>query len=444
MSVITVGSNFTFAEIQAAIDNSAGWDTIVLNSGAYTSGGVSYITVNKPMTIVGYGATLFQDTSGGGALYITSDDVTVKGLEIVGPQNAVAVGNEKAIQAYGASATVPIKNLKCKDLRIRRWGYIGFWLSYVERFVIRDCEINNIARAGLVTLSCSFGTIDGNYIHDMTQPDNQVNSYGIQLTRYQQYDMVVSPRSHHITVSNNHIDGVPKWEGIDTHAGAYITISNNTVLDTKVGIAVVGCPDETGVDLYGPKYVTVTGNTIDSGVTDGSRDAGIQFVGPTPTVGNCPDWGTGTIVGNTIIGHGRESSSTSGAIQFYGTKGLVVSGNSIFNAGNGGILAYHTNYGYNISSNTIQDVWSISQINAVGIYIRNSYNSGYIGDNVIQNTGYYTDGRKVLTYGAWVYNAISNLTSWGELRVSLSPGTPTVTEGANASSTEFNPAKVQV
>jgi hypothetical protein len=174
---------------------------------------------------------------------------------------------------------------------------------------------------------------------------------------------------------------VKKWEGIDTHAGQRLSIIGNQVFDCLVGIALVASPDEFSAELYAPQDITVIGNTVDSRVSDGSRQSGIKLVGASGVSVN--EYATGVISGNIVRGHGNDTNGLDGAIQIYCTRGVVISGNVVFEASPNGIALYHDNLDFVVSGNTITDTWTNSRPIAVGITTSSTNNKGFITDNTV-------------------------------------------------------------
>jgi hypothetical protein len=169
------------------------------------------------------------------------------------------------------------------------------------------------------------------------------------------------------------------WEGIDTHSGTGIAITGNTVTSCFRGIAAVASP-VSGVDALAPLGVTISGNTVDSNVTDGSADGGIYFTGAY-NGSSVVEYATGSITGNHVFGHAGPAD-TIGAVTFYYTRGLVVTGNDVHEAsGAGAFSAYRDNLGFTLTGNTIVDVWSNSYSGVAAVNLRSGTNTGTIGGN---------------------------------------------------------------
>jgi len=370
-----------YADAQTAIDAAPAGSTVRFTTAFHAL--TAPVNVNKALTIdSSRGTQISQDTAGVAAFDVTASGVTFRGLRITGTQFAALGLGSIGIRAIGPSAAAPIAGLRIESCTLDAWAHHAIYCQYVTDFALRSNVIYNMAYAGLTVLSGLRGVVTGNSISSVIQGTGAVNSYGILLTRGDIESLVTDPRTSDVVVSGNVVDGVPSWEGIDTHGGQRIIITGNTVRDTFVGIALVPATGS-GVTDYGPIDCIVSGNTIDSGVSDGTRSNGINFVGVGTSLGTATDAATGTIVGNTIRGHGTKTSDTSGAIVAYYTRGLVVSSNQIIEPSPNGIVIYHTNYGYTVSGNTVTDAWS-DGTNTTGVILRSTDNEGLVSGNVLQ------------------------------------------------------------
>lgn len=362
------------AAIQAALDAGG---TVTFPAGTYHVDQL-YVSVAGTTLVGEDGARLTFDASGPG-LYVTASDVTIRGLEIVGPQTEIWRSSESGVKAVGASATEPVRNLVVENSRIRRWSGGGVWTEFTTGLTVRNNAISDIGYAGVMLLSTTDGWINGNTIGNVRQSDGAKTSYGIAISRYTTADLSVYPRSARIQVHANTVTGVPLWECIDTHGGQQITITANVVTDCNKGIAVVPSKGVSGENTYAPLDVTVTANLVNSGRTDGSRGAGIEFVGAGARAGSPVELATGSVTGNTVRGHGTHLFRSAG-ILVYNTRALEVSKNSIINCAPTSVLLYHDNYEYKIVDNTISYAVSAGQ---TPIGYESTHNTGIVGGNKV-------------------------------------------------------------
>lgn len=339
------------------------------------------VNISKAMRIVSNGAKLTQTGTSKKGLYITASNVSVNGLYLAGRQFATATATEHAIHAKGTDGTAPITNVEVRDCRIENWGFYGILLEYVTDFEVARNRVKDVSYGGIVGLSVIHGVIGQNRVANIT-PGSGGNAYGIAVSRNTTDSLTTDPHAEDITIIGNEVRDIPIWEGLDTHAGIRIAFIGNTIYNTKYGIALGAANMLTGsVPTWAPKGCSVIGNTLDSGVTDGSRQAGINFTGALGSAGSPTDLATGTIIGNSITGHGDIGSYHSAGLYIAGTQGVTVQGNELFRCSSHGINVYQDDYGFNVSGNTVVDPWNNAQGDALGLHISTHYNTGYIGGN---------------------------------------------------------------
>ena len=272
--------------LQDLIDAAPNGATLNVPGCTFTGGA----TIDKPLTLVGATITTGRSKVG---LIVNASDVTLRGLRITGPQATVYDRSEKAIDVRG-SATSPIDNLVIRDSVIRRFGYGGIHAKYLTEFTIRDNTISDGVYAGIMVISGVRGTISGNTVERVGVQGaaaNDNNAYGIALTQQVSTDT----RSTDIVVSGNTVDGVPTWHGLDTHGGARITWTGNTVKGCRDGIFITGWSTNRALDNV------IDANHVED--TINSNQYGITSVFSTG----------GRVTGNTIVswplGHGVLTTS---------------------------------------------------------------------------------------------------------------------------------------
>jgi hypothetical protein len=344
------------------------------------------------------------------AITVSANDVVLDGLRVFGTGSTTA-STGSGVTAVG-TAIAPITGLRIRSPKVQDFTKYGILLEQCWDFAIERPRIDNIAYAGIMALSCVGGNIDGGTVKNITQPSGFTNSYGIAMTRNSSQNITDAPRSSGITVNGVTVDGVPLWEGIDTHGGQQLTITNNKVFNTKVGIALVACPNASAVDTYAPTGIIVIGNTIDAKVSDGSRSQGINIVGAGITVGAPVEYATAIVSGNTIIDHGNEATvAYSGGIQAYFTQGTVISNNRIVRPAHCGVLAYHSNDGLIVANNTVEDAWSNGQAFAAAVELRSTNNTVTVSGTQILRAA--KTATYVNTRGLDASNATANVVTDG-------------------------------
>lgn len=260
-------------------DDTAAWNTAVASvpSGAtftcpegdrYKLSGP--INIAKAVTIEG--GEFLPHTTGRG-LNITASDVTIRGSKFTSTSAANPDASHQIIAAVGTSSA-PLRRVTVDKVTIDKSRHHGVWLEWCEDIKVRDCQIADFQYSGVMLISVTRGEVSGCIIRNALQEGTLVNSYGIAAT-----DLVNTSagRSRDILITRNIVDNIPKWEGIDTHGGERITITDNVITRCYDGISAVGGSSSR---VSAPRSVVISGNTIDSMGISGAR-SGIRFYGIT-------------------------------------------------------------------------------------------------------------------------------------------------------------------
>ncbi len=341
-----------------------------------------------PVGVRVFGPGTLHQTGTDVAALILSSRCTVEGVRITGPGSTVTSANSWGIGATGTNAA-PLTDITIRNTEISGFQFYGIRLKNVDRFTITGNYVHDCWYALIMLLGCSFGKVNGNTVSTATISTGRGgvadDCYGIAMT-YDAIDGANARMSTDIVCSDNLVMNIETWEGIDTHAGQRLTISNNEVYRCRTGIGVV---PGAGVVVRAPRDVIVIGNTVDSMRDTGDVDAGISFAGKSSaTVGVADQYGTGCIVGNTVRRHGLDSNRDIGAMYIVATQGLVVSGNRIDLPCRSGIVMFHTNDRYTLSANTIIEVWTDNvAANPTAIVLRSGSNVGLIVGNTLVASG---------------------------------------------------------
>lgn len=361
------------AEIQAALTAAAAVQgTVLIPPGTYRIS--SALTVGAGVTVTGVG-TIRQMTNNTAGLSVTTSGVTIEGITLQGTRStAVFAGGEYAILAYGASTSSRVTDLSVRGVTAYGWGYGGVRAQFVDRLSVVDCYIHDVGYTGVELLSVAYGQVRGNRVEDVT-PGSSGNMYGIALTHGGTYG-ASNPDTTDTVVDGNVVSGV-NWEGIDTHGGLRITISNNVLLNCKDSISL------NPTSSSSPKGISITGNVIDSLVdTEPYSGAGfsIHVTGASTSV---------RAQGVTITGNTLRRAPT---MMIQNTYGTVITGNTFDTCcAYGAIWPYGYNTGFNITGNVFIDVWNSANW-AACIAVNTTYNAGTIATNLL------VDGPKTATY----------------------------------------------
>ena len=239
------------------------------------------LNLTKPVTIEG--GEFLPHTTGRG-LNITASDVTIQGSRFTSASAANPLASHQIIAASGTSST-PLRRVTVDKVIIDKSRYHGVWLEWCEDVKVTGTSITDFQYGAVMLVSVTRGEVSGCIIRNGLQEGGLVNAYGIAAT-----DLVntVAGRSKDILITRNVVDNIPKWEGIDTHGGERITITDNIVTRCRDGIAAVAGNSSRAT---APKDLVISGNTIDSlgiasprsairlyGITDGPQAS--AMVGP--------------------------------------------------------------------------------------------------------------------------------------------------------------------
>lgn len=394
------------------------------------------VNISKAITVLSPGmGGFYSQVSGTTAQRMfrsTSGNVHFQGVKLKGSQYAVAA-NQYGISFIGASPAVPAVNVSVVDCDISEFAYAGIFAQYVRQIKFDRNRVHDIAYAGIMTASCTRGTIDDNDVWNITQATGYVNSYGITASRTPG-SLVDQPRSAGLSIKSNRVSDVPLWVGIDTHGGQGLLISENIITNCGTSISLVSAQDAGLAYVFAPLDMEITNNLIDSGVTDGSRGAGVNLSG------NVTQRATGKIVGNTVRGCGQQAVGSGAGIYLENTDGAIVGANRVIEPGVSGITAYANNVGFTISGNTIVDQWSNS-VNTKSVNVQIDGNTGYVGENTALVAGKAATYTAANGFGVFIANQPTNIISLGTNRMGVTV-TPLYDPGAKARIGFFGVASV--
>lgn len=337
------------------------------------------IIINKPVSIDFNGTQIIQQTSGKGGIKVTSGDVSLANLVLIGYQNALIVPTEIGINCFGVNSGNYLENIIFRNCAVSNFGFSGIKLEFVSNFEVTSCNIHNVALSGVWGNSCKIGDISGNIIKDIKETKG--NAYGITLSRKENNSLVVSPRSTDIVVSKNRVENVLVWEGLDTHGGENISFIDNTLINCKVGIAAVGSDNGRQAQTFAPINCTIASNTITSNVENGTNGAGIIIAGCNTSI----EQATNCIVTSNIIeNYGNQTNALSGGIYVRNTENLSISNNTISNPSPSGICMSSNNYAFTITGNSILDAWTNTGLQAIGVLLNTAPQNGVISGNTFK------------------------------------------------------------
>ena len=354
--------------IQLALNENTGKILLFPPDTQYSISSTLFVPSNTH--IIGYGSKLTLENQN--TLFEVDENVVIEGLEM--ESFNTFNDNDRAISMIGEYNNYK-KGLIVSNCHIHDFGGFGLRLEYSKDIKLLNNTIEKIGYAGVQTFSADNVNVFGGVIRDIGSNGVEPLAYGVTFSRYGlDNSLTIYPRSKNCSVRNVLIDGVTTWEALDTHAGEDITFENNTIKNSRVGIAAV--PSHlNGVQDHPPVNIKVLNNTVQGGGGVGISIAGSDI--------NEPAWDV-LVNGNTLLDCGTEGVTTDGAIRIRNTKGVIITNNNLDHSIEGGINLFIENDGFIVSSNTIKDSHSSEYAGVFGIALRQDRNNeGIISSNNI-------------------------------------------------------------
>lgn len=276
-----------FASLQDAVDGTPSGGTLWIPEGTHTTNGA---TVSKSMTITGPGMLDLVSTTNW-ALFITSSNVTIRGLRIdgTGRTDGLSAPNAGLIKAQGTSSGI-LDNIVIEDCYLTNSKFTAIELEWVRYGRVANNAIKTHTYGGIMLFSVRACAVVGNVIEEIY---GYSNGYGIAVSDYVNATWA---RSEDVSIVGNTIIDVRDWEGIDTHGGIRISIVGNVLRKCKDGIALIAGNSDR---VTGPEDVTVVGNVIDRSIAT-SGGSGIRVTGGTAAAKRV------TVAGNQVTGYTQQ------------------------------------------------------------------------------------------------------------------------------------------
>lgn len=357
-------------------------DELVLESGNVRSN--SPIVLDRRMTLRG-GATLTTGNVAAEQIRIAAGGVTVAELALPGVGAGTYRAASYGIRIAGQSVAAMIDGVTLRGLRFSEQAGHAVWADYAANIAIEDCRVERFARDAFMFLSCNDIWVSRILAKDATMAAGTL-AYGVAFTRDTTKLLADAPQSTNFHVDNSEFRNIG-WEGSDTHAGQHGWFTRNRYYNCLQPIAIVSGNDQVGAagGAYGPKYIHALYNYMESGVSNGTQRAGVVVQGAGPlTAGSVLDPATGCeVVGNHIIGHGIENSSTQGGIIGVRTDRLLIAENDLDQCAVNAIVMQNDNKTFRIADNHARDMWTNSTVlNPSAVAISSTYNTGFITGTV--------------------------------------------------------------
>ncbi len=233
----------------------------------------SLVTVTSPPP-----ANPTPPPSGGGSyrtsgpISITKSNVVIDGVSITS-SGVSGIG----IVAEG-TASNPIENITIRNCKVKGFR-LGIEVRHAKNVVVQNCIVTDADYVGIGYYSVVGGRISSNTVQRIGTTRTNFstgignNAYGIILDRNASASLTTDPRVTNVVVDHNLVEDVPLWMGINTHAGAHLTFSNNIVRRTPRAIFVAG--DGGG---NSPIDVKITGNRLEQPVTKSGGTTNIEGI----------------------------------------------------------------------------------------------------------------------------------------------------------------------
>lgn len=255
------------------ITNQADLATALLLGGDIACDPAVSIALTAPMAVT-VPARLLGGTftvASGPAFIVTSGNVEVAGLSVIGPGGLTLDTTQKLIYVLGTQ-TAPLVGIDVHDCRLTGSACDSAWLEWCVDSSVHDCQISDFLNSGVMVVSGDSVTVEGNAIRDGHIATGAVEVYGIAFT-----DLLntTAARSRYCTAADNHVSEVD-WEGIDTHGGLGIVITGNTVTACRRSIALV---TGNSTRVTAPQNCAVSGNVVDATGARVTPDIGIFLAG---------------------------------------------------------------------------------------------------------------------------------------------------------------------
>ena len=197
-------------------------------------------------------------------------NVTIDGIRIQGTGSLTTAPEHGSMIRFYDSSDIVIRNVELfNNPKIH-----CICIETSNHSIVEDCYIHSYTQAGVTGLNTSNDLkVLNNTIIDCTGVTNIQNTYPIMLSGYNYSQSSPYPLPEDLFAIGNYIyNTVPFWEGIDSHGGKKIVISDNIVENCYIGVATVG-------NQYFPcEDVTVNNNVLigpDSGTGYNQNNCGI-------------------------------------------------------------------------------------------------------------------------------------------------------------------------
>lgn len=387
VSVIASGADATgVADSSAAFAAARALSAaVVVPPGIYKLASPWVLAANSDVHFIGHPTLNFTAGTGAG-VNITGGNVKLRGRATLDGQLSTDsyLSGHTAIQTSGSTAASTFDNIVIDELTITNWGDTGIHATHTTRFAAARNKISRVGRGGVMLLSATGARVNFNKIENVTPGSGgtapYLNAYGITFTRNATDSLVTDPVSEDCEAIGNDIDGVPTWEGIDTHGGKNIRILHNTVKNCLLGVGVV--PSNGPLPTYVSAVdVLIQGNSIDGANASGPGKSNGIYMSPASFAAGVSSGMRA--IGNILRNCGTNDPATfaqGSAIYCSMTNAPVVADNMISNSDWSAINLENIVTDAVVSGNQIVGVNQFSS-NKTGIRVSSATVSGVVTGN---------------------------------------------------------------
>lgn len=284
------------------------------------------LTVPAGVWIEGNGATILAAHNAEALNF--ADGGGARDLTITGPDGSVYLDGSVGVLCEGTNnhPAVPtyVTAPSFENVTISGFGAYGIYLTYARNSASRNVVVHDCGYSGIGGASCEDITFNGVKIYDIGPGTVVGDAYGWFFDRADGTSETSDPRSYRCKLSNFTIRNVNatggNGQGVDSHGGVDIQVTNGVIIDCDVGIAFTAS-SISGAQALGPIRCKAIGVSIAGDHTS----YGLIMVGAV-VAGTVIEYAQDCELDITIDGHGLDSvdvaDGSAGATLIRATKNL--------------------------------------------------------------------------------------------------------------------------
>lgn len=321
------GDRRRYASLANAIAVSAShpltiYDSETVDAATALPAGADIRGVNRPL--------ITNSTNGEPVFTATSvATVTIDGIRFKGNSASAVPGT--AYGGYSGANNGLVTITTCTDVRVTNCEfdtfYNGVTVQNCDRVWVQNNRVRNYTYHGILCSASTNFHIDHNVVTDCQQSGGVV-AYGISGTG----DEAGGNTQQFNSISFNHIDGVPSWDGIMSHDVTGLQIIGNDIRNVRQGIDVGHLVAANEV-----RNVIIADNYIKSTTTNSWGGTAASIGGILVSGYDATDRVLGAVIANNVIDGFFATSMTGGGtpsqIVVSNADDVIVQGNIVKNGG---------------------------------------------------------------------------------------------------------------